>query len=1335
MDSVGVNVIETAALGRPFQLGMLYDCRKDALIPGITLWDEEQLQQSIRTRPQINTSFKVTASDSIEDKSNILNIDSCLKLSLLGGLLHVSGAAKYLNDTKKSFKQQRLTLHYHSTSKFEKLSMNHLASGNITHHEVFENDTATHVVTAVLYGADACFVFDREVSSDENEKTVAGEVQVALDKLKGISVGANINLNMNDNQKTAVEKFSCTFYGDFQLLSNPASFEDALKIYAELPKLLGENKELVVPLRVWLFPLDKLHTRTAKLQRNIRIDLMKNFIEKSVIESLSAIEMKCSDLLKDTPALTFAVFNDKIQNMKQNCCNYKLSLMEKLGIVLPKIRGDMEKDTALTDLLHEHEESPFRGSNLEQWLKEKENESDVFKTLLRQLNDFGAKVEINIDTSLMDLEVENVVCYTFTSFERSDVLLSKQMDYLSPSSRRSINESPTESKQNKCLTPEIKNTMRNNLKLFKSLINSKDRKPAKFIISSKEMANNPGSCILLYENGSDEAVCFTPPSKPDSPIVEQARDGSVVLKVPSQCPATVELRLLYKIKEGTDWNSRPVLPSHDTVTLTDLSPDTEYEIKCAAVGKLNYIVDSDVVKLRFIDKNLIRATESIIEHLILTENKCSELLGDPRVKTFSAFQKKIDDMRRYCQTYKQCLNGKIKSLIVSVQACEKKMCALIDLLQAHEESPFKESGLVEWITIKEQEMKTIDEFLQCLLESGAEMDNRFDTFLSDDKAENLLCYTFSSLEQPDGLLTEQEHYLKPQTIRRNLKKTPHSASQTWLTGDIRLKMRTHLKMFKELMASNSNQSTKFIVSSKDHKHHPGSCILLYEKGSDEAVCFTPPSKPDSPIVEQARDGSVVLKVLPQCPATVELRLLYKMKEETEWKSQPVLQSQDTVTLTDLSPDTEYEIKCAAVGKLNYNVYSDAIRVIRERTTRNKGEQQTEFEDYCRITQKDLEDLKESISTQDLPSAINTIEEYLKKQDLVELNIGVTGESGSGKSTFVNAFRGLGDEDEGSAKTGPVETTMEPEVYFHPKYKNVKVWDLPGIGTPNFKADEYLELVQFEHYDFFIIIASEQFRECHTQLAKEIMRMGKKFYFVRTKIDSTITAEKRKKNFDQKKTLDTIREDCENGLKKIGIEDAVVFLISSFELSKYDLNQLQERMEKELPQHKRRVLLLPLMNITLEINEKKKKALEANIGKVAFLSACVATVPLPGLSFAVDLAIVKKEAETYYSTFGLDDPSLQKLCERYGKTIEELKSLMKSPLRFGINSASLLALLGAASLAVDENAVEYVVSLIPIIGSLMAGGMSYMTVSTMLKRVLNDIAEDARNVLIALLETM
>ncbi|XP_060769471.1 cytolytic toxin-beta-like isoform X2 [Neoarius graeffei] len=163
MTTVGEGTIEIAALGRPFQLGMLYDCRKDAIVPGITLWDREQLQDNTVARPHINTEFTVTTSDTIQEKAKHLKVDGELKLSLLGDLVTVNGAARYFNDNKRSFIQERLTLHYRTNTKFEHLTMNHLAQGRMDHHYVFNHDVATHVVTAVLYGADAYFVFDREV--------------------------------------------------------------------------------------------------------------------------------------------------------------------------------------------------------------------------------------------------------------------------------------------------------------------------------------------------------------------------------------------------------------------------------------------------------------------------------------------------------------------------------------------------------------------------------------------------------------------------------------------------------------------------------------------------------------------------------------------------------------------------------------------------------------------------------------------------------------------------------------------------------------------------------------------------------------------------------------------------------------------------------------------------------------------------------------------------------------------------------------------------------------------------------------------------------------------
>ncbi|XP_060782167.1 interferon-inducible GTPase 5-like [Neoarius graeffei] len=393
-----------------------------------------------------------------------------------------------------------------------------------------------------------------------------------------------------------------------------------------------------------------------------------------------------------------------------------------------------------------------------------------------------------------------------------------------------------------------------------------------------------------------------------------------------------------------------------------------------------------------------------------------------------------------------------------------------------------------------------------------------------------------------------------------------------------------------------------------------------------------------------------------------------------------------------------------------------------------------MDEYDIIDAAEIEEIKMSLANEDLPSAVGKIKDYFAQQDCVELNIAITGESGSGKSTFINAFRGLGDEDEGSAETGVVETTTKATPYPHPKFPNVKLWDLPGIGTPRFKADEYLEEVQFEQYDFFIIIAADRFRECHTNLATEIVKMKKKFYFVRSKIDSNIEAEQRKKTFNKEKTLNAIRDNCIKGLEEIGLKSPAVFLISCFELSLYDFNRLEETMERELPQHKRDVLMLALPNITLEINERKKAALQSKIWKVALISAGVAAVPIPGLSISVDVSFLVSELRKYYNAFSLDPDSLQKLSERSGKPVDELKSVLKSPLNQEITKDLIIKLLTSSSLVVLESAVEYWLGLIPVLGSVAAGSLSFATVYFILKRCLNELAEDAHNVLMTALQT-
>ncbi|XP_061115891.1 interferon-inducible GTPase 5-like [Conger conger] len=391
------------------------------------------------------------------------------------------------------------------------------------------------------------------------------------------------------------------------------------------------------------------------------------------------------------------------------------------------------------------------------------------------------------------------------------------------------------------------------------------------------------------------------------------------------------------------------------------------------------------------------------------------------------------------------------------------------------------------------------------------------------------------------------------------------------------------------------------------------------------------------------------------------------------------------------------------------------------------------EGFTIVGEDEVREIRDALENQTLTSAVAKIQDYFEQIDSVELNIAITGESGSGKSTFVNAFRGLVEDNKGAAPTGVVETTMEPTVYPHPKYPKVKVWDLPGIGTPNFKADEYLEKVKFERYDFFIIIISERFKVNNVQLATEIQRMKKRFYFVRSKIDNSIHAEKRKKDFDEDKTLSIIREDCMKGLLENGVASPTVFLISSFELQLYDFPKLQETMEKELPEHKQRVLLLSLPNITLDINKKKKEALQANIWKVSLLSGAVAAIPIPGLSVVVDVGILVKELSSYYQAFGLDDESLKNLSDKTNVPLEELKAVLTSPLNKEISGDVVIKLLTKFAGA-GVMLLEYWASTIPVFGSMAAAGISYSTTHRMLTSCLNELAEDAQKVLMRALQS-
>lgn len=63
-----------------------------------------------------------------------------------------------------------------------------------------------------------------------------------------------------------------------------------------------------------------------------------------------------------------------------------------------------------------------------------------------------------------------------------------------------------------------------------------------------------------------------------------------------------------------------------------------------------------------------------------------------------------------------------------------------------------------------------------------------------------------------------------------------------------------------------------------------------------------------------------------------------------------------------------------------------------------------------------------------------------------LNICVTGNSGTGKSSLINTMRRLAPGDHGAAVVNEVEATTRPTSYADPNNANLLFWDVPGKIT-------------------------------------------------------------------------------------------------------------------------------------------------------------------------------------------------------------------------------------------------------------------------------------------------
>lgn len=175
---------------------------------------------------------------------------------------------------------------------------------------------------------------------------------------------------------------------------------------------------------------------------------------------------------------------------------------------------------------------------------------------------------------------------------------------------------------------------------------------------------------------------------------------------------------------------------------------------------------------------------------------------------------------------------------------------------------------------------------------------------------------------------------------------------------------------------------------------------------------------------------------------------------------------------------------------------------------------------------------------------------------------VAGVAGGGKSSLINAFRGLRNKDAGSAATGVTETTLAMARYASPNAEYPYAWyDIPGAGTLKIPDWQYFNAQGLYVFDCIIVLFDNRFTMTDIAILTNCRRFKIPTYIVRSKADQHIRNIMKDMGYDsdddesedQKKKLyqaarqqfiQQTRQSVKDNLENANMPDQRVYIVSN-----------------------------------------------------------------------------------------------------------------------------------------------------------------------------------------------
>uniref|UniRef100_A0ACB8FTC6 Uncharacterized protein n=1 Tax=Sphaerodactylus townsendi TaxID=933632 RepID=A0ACB8FTC6_9SAUR len=383
----------------------------------------------------------------------------------------------------------------------------------------------------------------------------------------------------------------------------------------------------------------------------------------------------------------------------------------------------------------------------------------------------------------------------------------------------------------------------------------------------------------------------------------------------------------------------------------------------------------------------------------------------------------------------------------------------------------------------------------------------------------------------------------------------------------------------------------------------------------------------------------------------------------------------------------------------------------------------DLEDLKAVSQKKTQELYNICQGGSLAEVPGVIYSALGEPSQVRLDVAVIGEVGCGKSSLVNALRGVGAREPDAAPTGVTGTTGKAKAYPLPLVPFLYLWDLPGVGV----TEEDVSHLDLSRYDLFLLVASERYKHAHSCLARAITAAGKEAFFVRSKVDVDMGTQPESQPVSKEELQEKIQKKCLEDLEKDGVLSPQVFLVSSIMRKAYDLPRLQEALIGIAPDLKKKALRRAIPTVLSRLVRRKSKVLMKDVW-IKALQMCLYCVEEPNPDV---VEILRSTITSFCIDLGLDKESLERTAQITGKTHTLLQEQIRSRFAKPLNSKDMLILITK-----PVSLTTWAWSYVPYLGrgTNLEAEISFESTYQTLKQVVVELSEDAERVLwVALVE--